>query len=137
MTLLAKLSNIEFRVADLEKTRAFYVTQLELEEANFDLEDNLLAIFLKGCTVRFKEHKSLNQNDSDINPINFIGIEYDSFKKVDELYEKIRKTDPKSILSDSRDIYKYQKGPYGFYILDPDNYKLKIHKYNFGKNDIL
>lgn len=124
------LENLQLAVTDIDQTRNFYGEFLGLTELNY-MHEHRLAVFEVGDFVlRFKERESFERGART--PVDFIGLELSSFEAVDAAYDEALEHFPAQQIRDVRNEYADHPGPYGFYIHDPDGYRLKLYRYNDG-----
>lgn len=120
-----RAQNLRLTVEDIDRTKAFYVDILGFSVANFSREHRMLALGLAdGFVLRFDQAPGPH----DASGLHSIGIELDDFAAVDRLFETL--PDDVDINADLRDRFADQQGPYGFIVIDPDGYRIKLFRYN-------
>ena len=123
---MARMQHIALRTNNLERTRAFYVNDLGLEEANYDADVGRLWLSLEdGFTLIF------DRSSETLSPlsITYLGLELSSFAAVDQMFTNVSAL--YDIEKDLRERYRHAQGPYGFFMRDPNGYRLKIFKYTY------
>lgn len=117
--------NIRLIVEDIDRTKAFYVDVLGFSIANISREHRMLALGLAdGFILRFHEAPGAHAAPG----LHSIGIELDDFAAVDRLFDAL--PDDVEISADLRARFADQQGPYGFIVVDPDGYRIKLFRYN-------
>ena len=125
---MPRLQHIALKTEDLERTRAFYRDALGLEEANYDAEIGRLWLSLKdGFTLIFDRvgEEVVAQG------LTYLGLELPDFAAVDEMFERV--SAHASVEKDMREQYRYAQGPYGFFVRDPNGYRIKVFRYHYMK----
>lgn len=118
------IDHLALKTTDLLATYRFYHEQLGLA-ADYNLEVGRL--WVEGANaVRLIFVQADTAPDPEA--VAFIGLELADFAAVDALYARLAAT--LTIERDVRETYRHTKGPYGFFILDPNGYRLKIFRYH-------
>lgn len=121
---MTRLQHLALKANELEATRAFYLELLELP-GRFEAESGHLWInFRDGFVLRF------DRTDEVVNPgaVRYLGLELGSFEAVDRMHSHL--TPRVSIARDLREAYRDARGPYGFFVADPNGYLIKVFRYN-------
>ncbi len=119
-----RVQHIALKTNDLEGTYTFYTDILGCDEAIYDPEVGRVRLeFKDGFTLIF------DRTDETLNPatVQYLGLELEDFAAVDRLYEQI--TLQVKIVQDIRERYRNAQGPYGFFIRDPNGYRIKVFRY--------
>ena len=80
--------------------------------------------FADGFTLIF------DRTDEPLHPsaVQYLGLELESFGAVDAVYQRV--APHVKMGRDMRELYREAQGPYGFFIEDPNGYRIKVFKYN-------
>ena len=128
---MVRLQHIALKTNHLEKTRTFYKDVLGLEEANYDSEVGRLWLSLEdGFTLIF------DRSDETLSAatVKYLGLELPDFQTVDRMYERLA---PQVEMGrDMRELYRHERGPYGFFVEDPNGYTIKVFKYNYANQEV-
>ena len=125
---MPRLQHIALKTEDLERTRAFYKDVLGLEEANYDADIGRLWLSLEdGFTLIFDR----TEEEVIAWGLTYLGLELSDFAAVDAIFERV--SSHTSIEKDIREQYRHAQGPYGFFVRDPNGYRIKVFKYNYVK----
>lgn len=126
--MLMRCQHLALLSSDLGRTRAFYADLLGLDIATFSPQEGMLALRLEeGFILRFHRTEEPFSSAS----VAYLGLELSSFKAVDELLEQLSKAIP--IERNVRERFRRDTGPYGFFIRDPDGYRIKVFSHNYGE----
>ena len=122
------LQHIALKTEDLELIRAFYKDVLGLEEANYNADIGRLWLSLEdGFTLIFDRTEE-EMTDSSLT---YLGLELPDFAAVDAMFKQV--SAHASVEKDMREQYRHAQGPYGFFVRDPNGYRIKVFKYNYVK----
>ena len=120
-----KVQHLALKTAAFEQTYTFYTDILGCSDARYDAQIGRIWLnFADGFTLIF------DRTDEPLNPLSvqYLGLELPSFTAVDEMYQQVA---PHAELGrDMRELYRDARGPYGFFIFDPNGYRIKVFCYN-------
>lgn len=121
-----RCQHVALYATDLEAVLRFHRDLLGLEVANYLSDDGVLALRLAdGFILRYERLG----RPPDPRGVRFIGLELSSFSEVDRWYDRLE-AEGVEILSDLRERFRQERGPYGFIIADPEGWRFKIFRYN-------
>jgi len=101
---------------------------LGLPEVRANLEAGHIWVNLaEGFVLRFDRVDEA----PDPSALAYLGLELENFTAVDERFSRVSPHAP--IERDMREEYRHKQGPYGFIVRDPNGYRIKIFKPQFGK----
>ena len=122
-----KLQHLALKTGAFKQTYTFYTDMLGCRDARCDAQVGRIWLnFADGFTLIF------DHVDEPLNPltVQYLGLELPSFAAVDEMYQQVA---PHAELGrDMRELYREARGPYGFFIYDPNGYRIKVFCYNEG-----
>ena len=122
----AKLTHIIFHTSKISETAAFWENILELKN-HIHTNENLLQYKFGNFMVMFNNVKESPEDYSQI--IAHLGIEFPTKKDVDAQYERL-----KDKLNIPKPIGGFGKGPYRFYIKDPNGIPLEFETWEDGSD---
>lgn len=114
-----KIQHVALKTNDLEKTSTFYKDVLgcsggyvaEVGRVRLDFTDSFTLIF--------------DRTDEPLHPsAQYLGLELEDFGAVDRLYQKVAAH--VAVGRDMRELYREVRGPYGFFIEDPNGYPISV-----------
>ena len=114
----AELNHIVFHTSKIPETANFWENVLGLEN-NITHNENLLQYICGKFLVMFSHSEKAPKDFSQA--IGHLGIEFPSKKNVDEQYERLKKK-----LDIPKPIGGWGKGPYRFYIKDPNGISIEF-----------
>ncbi len=120
-----KIQHLALKTNDLEATYSFYRDVLRCDEARYDSEVGRVWLdFADGFTLIF------DRTDEPLHPftVQYLGLELESFAAVDRMYRQV--APHVKVGRDIRELYREAQGPYGFFITDPNGYRIKVFRYN-------
>ncbi len=118
MVRVHRIQHVALASRDVAAAHRFYAGRLGLPVGNFDPEGGLLALRLAdGFVLRFEAGPAPG--------VRFLGLELESFEAVDQAYRRFSDR----VVLDLRARYRNRPGPYGFFLEDPDGYRVKLFKY--------
>ena len=101
---------------------------LGLEEANYNTDIGRLWLSLEdGFTLIFDRTEEEVIDTS----LTYLGLELSDFAAVDEMLERV--SSYASLEKDMRAQYRREQGPYGFFVRDPNGYRIKVFNYHYVK----
>ncbi|BDP43524.1 hypothetical protein DAETH_34930 (plasmid) [Deinococcus aetherius] len=117
------LEHVALKALDLGRTQVFY----EALGANVSRPAGGQRLF---ATFDGRTRLIFDQVDfsPDSGALTYLGLELASFDEVDALFTRL--ATQANIHRDMREEYSHATGPYGFFVLDPDGYVVKVFKYN-------
>ena len=124
-----KLQHLALKTNGFEQTYTFYTDILGCSDARYEaVVGRIWLDFADGFTLIF------DRADEPLNPqtVQYLGLELPSFAAVDEMYQQV--ASHAELGRDMRELYREAKGPYGFFICDPNGYRIKVFCYNEGSS---
>ena len=125
---MTRIQHVALRTQDLGASCRFYAEVLGVATGRTDEAVGRAWLdFPDGFTLIF----DYAETPPDPPTLTYLGLELESFAAVDELVEKLEAS--VVIERDMRETYRNARGPYGFFIRDPNGYRLKVFTYNDGE----
>ena len=119
-----KIQHLALKTNDLGATYAFYNDVLGCLGRCDPEVGRIWLDFADGFTLIF------DRTDKPLDPevVQYLGLELKDFGAVDRMYRKV--LPHVRVGRDMRELYRDKRGPYGFFIEDPNGYRIKVFKYN-------
>lgn len=122
---MPKIQHLALKTNGLLGTYHFYHERLGLP-ARYNLEVGRLWIdFDDDFRLIFDHSEAAPAPETVI----YLGLELQNFEAVDALHARL--LPDCAIERDMRETYRNTQGPYGFFIRDPNGYRLKVFHYHY------
>lgn len=122
--MMTRLQHLVLKTNDLRATCTFYLELLRLPGRCDAAAGHLWVNFDDGFVLRFDR----SEDAPNAGAVQYLGLELASFEAVDKMYGYLAVH--ASIDRDLRETYRHARGPYGFFVTDPNDYLVKIFRYN-------
>lgn len=126
-----RCQHVALYARDLEVVLGFHRDILGLQVASYLPDEGVLALRLADGFIHRYERSDCPAKSGGVR---FIGLELSSFEDVDRWYARLQ-AEGVEILSDLRERFRDERGPYGFIVADPEGWRFKIFRYNEGSED--